>query len=130
MGDARTTQVMTAQPVRNPTYASLSLVFTKNRPSRNVPNMPPYVNEAIVRPSSTTGFLVSVNNIAPPIRAAPQKTVITRDVRMDRRSLPSAGTAGMRKISRYVEDARELIDEESVPMADASTAAIRRPSRP
>src|SRR5688572_21549561 len=100
----------------NPIIASVWFVFLKNIPRRNVPSKPPYVNDAIERPNSTTGFLESLNNIAPPIKTIPQNNVNTLDQNISFLGSSSLPFFVILNRSRYVDDANELIADESVPI--------------
>jgi hypothetical protein len=72
--------------------------------------------------------LESRNIIAPPIRTTPQKRVKILDQNISLDLNFSDFTEAKR--SRYVDDARELIAEERVPIADARIPAMTSPEMP
>src|SRR3989338_697682 len=117
------TSVIAANPQKNPMSASVWFVFGNRSPRKNVPSKPPYVNDAIFNPSSTTGFFVSVKSIAPPMRKIPQNNVQNRDQPISLFSVSALPQRDCLNRSRCVDEASELIDDDSVPMADASTPA-------
>src|SRR5438552_5967347 len=114
----------------NPIKASSCLVFLKNIPSRNVPSKPPYVKEAIDNPSSTTGFFESLKIIAPPVRTTPHNKVNILDQNNSFLGVRLSASREPINKSRYVEEASELIADESVPIAEASTPAMTSPAIP
>ena len=87
------------------------------------------MNEAIFNPNSTTGLFVSVNIIAPPIRTMPQTSVKKRDHAISVHAVASRPVTPLNR-SRYVDDASELMEEDKVPIAEASTPATTRPAMP
>lgn len=124
------TRTITINPQIKPMNASLCLTCGKSSPRKKVPRSPPYVTEAICRPISTTGFFVSLKSIAPPISTIPQSSVKKRDHFISLLSFFRSGFEDDLNRSRYEDDARELIDEDRLPIAEAKTPASTRPVIP
>ena len=106
------------------------VVCLNSKPRKNVPSNPPYVTEAILSPSSTTAVFVSVKSIAPAMRKIPHSRVKKRDHHNSFFSIRAFPREIILKRSRYVAEASELMEEDKLPIAEASTPAIRIPASP
>ena len=97
-------------------------------PNRKAPNKAPYVNEAIERPSSTTGFCWSSNSVARKTKTSAQPSVSNLDsLRLFASSHPAA-----RLPIRSLRDelANAFREGDNVLMAAARIPASTRPAIP
>ena len=88
------------------------------------PNIAPYITDAILNPTSTSGLSEEVNNIAPPISTMAQNIEINlaifKSVFFFKGSIQSTTVA----------EANEFIDELNVDIAAAKIPATRKPVKP
>ena len=97
------------------------MIFKLILDRKNKPNRPPYVNDAILRPTSIKDELVSSNKKANIINTIPHKRLI---------NLEAFKELFLSNISTTVDVVSELIDELSVDIAADIAPAKSKPLNP